>query len=175
MSVVATVAHLSYCWALVVELKAESPCTLQWAPPIVKYRDFLPWAVLIGRPFPNNCPFPWGIWTPSNTWFLGSIWAHNPKGISIGSAVRARPQSVPILYNGMPFPSQNCLSGGGSGPSSNTLSLGPPESSTRTASRSVQLFLQGSLVWQTDRQTDRPRYSVGNSRSHLRTYCCDAA
>jgi len=25
----------------------------------------------------------------------------------------------------------------------------------------VQPFLKGSLVWQTDRQTDRPRYSVG--------------
>jgi len=26
----------------------------------------------MGRPFPlQNCPFPWGIWTPSNTWFLG--------------------------------------------------------------------------------------------------------
>jgi len=33
--------------------------------------------------------------------------------------------------------------------------LGPPKSSTQTASRSVQPFLQGSLVWQTDRPTDR--------------------
>jgi len=25
-----------------------------------------------GRPSPSqNCPFPWEIWTPSNTWFLG--------------------------------------------------------------------------------------------------------
>jgi len=35
-------------------------------------------------------------------------------------------------------------------------SLGPPESSTQMASRSLQLFLRGSLVWQTDRQTDQP-------------------
>jgi len=57
----------------------------------------------MGCPFPStpkNCPFPWGIWTPSNTWFLG-----------------------------------------------------PPESSTQTASQSVQPFSQGSLAWQTDRQT----------------------
>jgi len=41
---------------------------------------------------------------------------------------------------------------------------------TQTASRSVQPFLQGSRSWQTDRQTDRPRYSICNSRSlHLRT------
>jgi len=46
--------------------------------------------------------------------------------------------------------------------------LGPAKSSTQTASRSVQPFLQGSLVWQTDRPTDRPRYSVSNNRPHLR-------
>jgi len=44
---------------------------------------------------------------------------------------------------------------------------------TQTGSRSVQPFLQGSLVWQTDRHkdrpTDRPRYSVGNNTPHLRT------
>jgi len=34
-------------------------------------------------------------------------------------------------------------------------SLDPPKSLTQTASRSVQPFLQGSLVWQPDRQTDR--------------------
>jgi len=27
------------------------------------------WAAL----YPQNCPFPWEIWTPSNTWFLGPI------------------------------------------------------------------------------------------------------
>jgi len=48
-------------------------------------------------------------------------------------------------------------------------SPGPPKSSTQTAAQSVQTFLQGSLVLQTDRQTDRPRYSVGNNRPHLRT------
>jgi len=71
----------------------------------------------MGRPFsPNICPFPWGIWTPSNTWFHGSTQVLNPNGSSISAAV-----------------------------------------------------LQGSLVWQTDRQTDRPRYSVGKNRPHLRT------
>jgi len=34
-------------------------------------------------------------------------------------------------------------------------SLGPPESTTQTASRSVQPFLQGSRLWQTDRQTSQ--------------------
>jgi len=35
-------------------------------------------------------------------------------------------------------------------------SFGPPQSTSQTASRSVQSCLQGSRSW----QTDRPRYSV---------------
>jgi len=34
--------------------------------------------------------------------------------------------------------------------------LSQPQSSTQTASRSVQPFLQGSIVRQSDRRTDRP-------------------
>ena len=41
------------------------------------------------------------------------------------------------------------------------ISLGPPKSSTQTACRSLQPFLQGSVG---DGQTHRPRYSVGNNR-----------
>ena len=37
-----------------------------------------------------------------------------------------------------------------------------------TASRSVSPISQGSLVRQTGRPTDRPRYSAGNNRPHLR-------
>ena len=51
---------------------ANSPYTLQWAALPLK-----------------KLSFPWGIWTPCNTWFLGHIRAHNPNGISIGSAVIA--------------------------------------------------------------------------------------
>jgi len=40
--------------------------------------------------FPQNCPFPRGIWTPCKTWLLGPIRAHRPNGISIGSAVFAQ-------------------------------------------------------------------------------------
>jgi len=57
-------------------------------------------------------------------------------------------------------------------------STAPPKSSTQTVARSVKPFLQGSLVWQTDRQqtnrqtnrqTDRPRYSIGKNKPHLHT------
>jgi len=45
-------------------------------------------------------------------------------------------------------------------------SFGPSESSTQTASRTIQAvqpFLQGSQLRQTDRQTDRPRCISNNS------------
>ena len=52
-------------------------------------------------------------------------------------------------------------------------SLGRPESSTQTESRSVQPFLQASLLWQVDRQTDRhtddATRSVTIGRIHLRS------
>jgi len=37
----------------------------------------------------TKCPFPWGIWTPSNTRFLEPIRVLNPNEISIGLAVFA--------------------------------------------------------------------------------------
>ena len=43
-------------------------------------------------------------------------------------------------------------------------SLNTSESSTQTASRSFQQFFSGLARWQTDWQTDRPRYLVSNNR-----------
>ena len=59
-------------------LCTECPCTLQWD----------------AQSPPKICPFPWGIWTPSNTWFLGPTQALNPNGSSIGSTVFAGLTSV---------------------------------------------------------------------------------
>jgi len=39
---------------------------------------------------PQNCPFSWGMWTPSNTWFLGPTRILDPNGILIASAVFCR-------------------------------------------------------------------------------------
>ena len=74
---------------------------------------------------------------PSNTWFPRAIWAHNPNGILIGSAVFAQmiAKCSYTLQWDAPFPI--VLSHGGSGPPSNTWFLGPTKSSTQTASRSV--------------------------------------
>jgi len=52
-------------------MTAECPYTLQW-----------------DAPFPLKIAlFHRGIWTPSNTWFLGAPRVLNPNGISIGAAV----------------------------------------------------------------------------------------
>ena len=83
----------------------ESPYTLQWAP-------------LSSKIDPSHG----GSRPPSNTWFLGSIRAHKPNGISIGSPVLHRwPQSALILYNGTPIsPWKLPLPMGGSWTPSNT-------------------------------------------------------
>jgi len=88
--------------------------TVSWSGQPFLYR----WPIAYnGTPLsPSNCPFPWGIWTPSNTGFLG-----------------------------------------------------PPESSTQTESQSVQLLLQGSLLWQTDRRTDHTTRSVTIDRIYIHT------
>ena len=64
--------------AVFAQMTAECAYTLQWD---------------ASSP-PQNCPFPWGNWTPSNTWFHGPTWVLNPNGISIGSAVFAGLTSV---------------------------------------------------------------------------------
>jgi len=124
-----------------------------------------------GRPFPQKLPLPMGeSGAPPKTLFPGPIQANCLNGIRIGLTVFAQMtlQSVPILCNGT-TPKLLLQMGESRPPSS------PPESSTQTASRLVQPFLQGSLLWQTDRQSDRPRYLVSNSRLHLRMQYRDAA
>jgi len=65
-----------------------------------------------------------------------------------------------------PFP-KNCPFRGGSGPPSNTWFPGPTLVLNSNGISIGSAVLQGSLAWQTDWQTDRPRYSVGNSMPHL--------
>ena len=72
----------------------------------------------MGDPFPQKFPLSWGIWTPSNLWFLGSVWAENPNSIMIGSAIFAQMTaecSYTLQWNA-PFPPQNCPFPWGRGP-----------------------------------------------------------
>ena len=67
----------------------------------------------------------------------------------------------PFPYDGAPLPSSKLpLPMGDLDPHLIHGYLGPPESKSQRASRSVQPFLQDSRSWQTDQQTDGPRYSV---------------
>ena len=89
-------------------------CIRQMAPMCTRVLNIVPWARLSPHPkqhlewlvppflhssqhriltlyngpphLPQNCLFAWGIWTPSNTWFLGSTHVHTPVSISIGSS-----------------------------------------------------------------------------------------
>ena len=72
----------------------------------------------------------------------------NPKRILIGSAIFAQltAECPYTLQWDTPFPLKIVPSHGGSGPHLIHGFLGPPKSSTHTASQSVQPFLQGSLV-----------------------------
>ena len=76
------------------------------------------------------------------------------------------PHSAPILYNGPPLPLEIAPSHGGSGPSSTTSFLGPHRSPQPT--RHLDRFSRFCRARYCDMQTDRPRYSVGNNRPHLR-------
>jgi len=117
----------------------------------------------------QNCPFPWGIWTPV---YYVVPWAHlspQPNGISIGSAVFAgltavtdRQTTLLGLYQcGLIMTSgqskvditphrrrkrtvQSYSPGGANVTSQYCASFGPPESTAQTANRSVQPFLHSS-------------------------------
>jgi len=111
--------------------------------------------------------FIWRIWL--NWCFLRPTRVHNPDGKSIGSTISTQlTAECPYTLQWHTPPSSKLpLPIGGSGPHLTHGSLGPPESSTQMASRSVQPFLQGSLVWQTDRPTDHTTQSVSIHCIHI--------
>ena len=114
------------------------------------------------NPFPKNSPFSCWTWTPS---FIDSMGRSEPIVQTASRSVQMfshmSPQSVPILYNGQPLPLQNCpLFMGDMDPTliygfSGTRVLNPNDISIGSA-------VFAGLTSVTDRQTDRPRYSVGN-------------
>jgi len=108
---------------------------------------------------------------PSNTWFLGPIQAHNPNGILIGSAVFCTAHRRVSLYftMGHSSPSKLPLCMGGSGPLSNTWFPGPTRFHNPNGISIGSAVLQGSLVWQTDRQTDHATRSVTIGRIYVRS------
>jgi len=105
----------------------------------------LQWA----RHFPKSTSFRWGIYTPSNTWFIGCtrLSVPNANGTSIRSAVFAqltaeRPCS---LQWAAPF-HPNCAVSWVIWTPSNTLFLGPTRILNSNDISIVQPFSQGSLL-----------------------------
>jgi len=90
---------------------------------------------------------------PLNAWFL------EPTLVQIPNSSRQR---VALLNNRPLPPLKLPPSVGDMNPHLINGSLDPLESSTQTASLSVQPFLQGSRLWQTDRQS-----TLCNNRPHL--------
>jgi len=112
-----------------------------------------------GHPCPPELPLPMGIWTSHVTHdaFRPCEPTTQMAPRSVQSSLHRWPRSVSILYNGLPvFPSKLPLPMLVSGPHVIHGSLGPGKSGKQMSTWSFQPFLQGSLVW----QTDRPRYSV---------------
>jgi len=103
--------------------------------------------------------------TPSNAWFLGPPKSSTQFHLDQFSLFHSSQQSVPILYNGPPFTLKIINSHGDVNLHLIHGSLDPPESSTKMASQSVELFLQGLLLW----QNDRPHCSFSNMKPHLHT------
>jgi len=124
----------------------------------------------MSRPFPFKiAPSHGGSEPPPNTWFLGLMLSPQANGISNGSAALAQlTAECPYTLQWAAHPRQNCsFPCRDLNPHLVNGSLGPPQSWTQTASRSVQPFPQDSLLWQTDIQSDRPHYLVCNHRPHL--------
>jgi len=125
--------------------------------PTVKYRDFLPWAVC-----KNSCTDWDAIWVAESggpkephircgyrsPWELGNF-------VGAGHALTCPTTLCPytLQWDAHFPPKISPFPWGDLDPHLIHGSPGPPKSSTQTAARSVQPFLQGSVGWQTDRQT----------------------
>jgi len=103
----------------------------------------------------------------SNMWFPRPIQLSIPNNISIGTAVFALHIAQSYTLQWATIPSQNCPLHVRSEPHLPVIhgSLGPPKSTSQMTSWSLQPFLQSSG---SNRQTNRPCYSICNSRRHLR-------
>jgi len=115
--------------------------------------------------FPQKCPFPLGDLDPIQFMIPWAQLSPQPKRHhhQFSRFCAVDDSRVSPFAMGRPFPSKLPLFMGDVDLHLIYDSLGPPDSSTKTASRSVQLFCRAHTV------TDRPRYSVCNNRLHLCT------
>jgi len=105
-----------------------------------------------GHPFPLSCPFSWGSGPRLIPWAHPSPLLKRHLGWFNCFCTAYHRVPYTLQWGALP-PSELPLSMGTSGPHLIHGSLGLSDSSSQMASRSVKPFLQGSLLWQTDRQT----------------------
>jgi len=104
----------------------------------------------------------------SNTCFLVQTQIQN--NISIGSAVFAHlTTDSPYILQWAPLSPKIAPSHGVIWTPSNTRFLGTSRVLNLNGISIGWAILHGSLLWQTERRTERPRYLVGNNRAHLHT------
>jgi len=118
-----------------------------------------------GHPYPPELPLPMGDLDSHLTHDALGPWEPTTQTASrsVQPCLHRWPQSVPILYNGRPgSPSKLPLHTGFWTPC-NTFFIGPSESWTQFDRCSRFAWLTRVTDWHSDRQTDRPRYSVGNN------------
>jgi len=129
----------------------------------------------MGDTFPQNCPFPWGIWTACVTYdFVGSFDPTTQTGSwSIQLLLHRWPQGVPILYNGSPLFAINIAPYyRGSGLPANIWFSGPTwVLNPNGISFGVAVFagLTSVTYRQTDRPTDHATRSVTIGRIYIRS------
>jgi len=119
-----------------------------------------------GRPYPPELPLPMeDVDLPCNTWCFGPMRARPQPKRHLDQFSRVCTDDRRVYLYGLPVsPSKLFLPTLASGPHVIHGSLGPPKSGTQMATWSFQPFLQGSLVWQIDRATDRPTTTLLGAR-----------
>jgi len=135
-------------WAVFARLTTESAYTLQWAPLSTR----------IAPPMGD-------LDLPCNTWCFRPIRVHNPNGTSIGSAVFAQmtAECFYTLQRFACFPLKIVPSHVGIWTSCNTRFIGPTRVRNANGNLIISALFAGLTSvtdWQSDRKTDRPRYSV---------------
>jgi len=124
-----------------------------------------------GRPFPSKLPLTMGDLDPSNLWFPKPIQTHNPKGISISSAVFAQ-MTMECPYTlqwDVPSPPKNCLIPWGDlDPPSNTWFPGPTWV-LKPNGISIGSSVFAGLTSVTDWPTGQTTQSVTTDRIYVRS------
>jgi len=108
-------------------------------------------------PFPNNCPFTWGIRAQSNACLLGPTRVHNQNGISISSAIFSQ-MTVEFPYTlqwDAPSPSKLPLPMGDLDSDLIHGSLGTPESNCCTLSTNTVCKKRREMSQYSDKSSDK--------------------